>query len=225
MGQYFQVVCLNRHATQHEITNNKFEWCSPTSAGQTSELMSHAYIGNPFMNTIMGLLSPSKVYHKKRLVWIGERAEDVAPIHGISATLYKDRLDTDNFYERKSFGESLLNDDDDLRWLVNWTKRECVDMHKLIVFGADNIVHPLALLCAYGNGDNAGDYHDLRDTMVGSWAGDVISVELVKNTNMFREIFPKFTEQEMIEIDEQIFPVSVTPSTGSLSIQQITFTK
>jgi hypothetical protein len=199
MGQYFKVVCHTKRDAGALQVNGKMEWLSPTTARQASELMSHAFIENPFMNVVMNLLEKGKVFYRKQLVWIGERAEDVDPVPGISPTLYRDVQDVTRFYQRENFGDNLPQYNDNLRWIVNWTKLECVDLHKLVEFGNDQVIHPLGILCAYGNGDNSGDYpNGDNDPLVGSWAGDIISAEPLKTTETFTEIFPKFTIEQII---------------------------
>ena len=62
------------------------------------------------------------------------------------------------------------------RFVVNHTKKQFVDKTKLASCGGYTI-HPLPLLTCEGNGRGGGDYRG-DSSLVGSWARDVISVEV-----------------------------------------------
>lgn len=67
--------------------------------------------------------------------------------------------------------------------LVNWTKGVYLDLTKEEPFenynGNDWTIHPLPILTCSGNGRGGGDFHTDNDNeeLVGSWAGDEISIE------------------------------------------------
>ena len=70
------------------------------------------------------------------------------------------------------------------RYLVNHTKQVCLDLKKERGNGEkwgnskkEIIIHPLSLLTCSGNGRGGGDYRGNKGELVGSWAGDVISLE------------------------------------------------
>jgi hypothetical protein len=85
------------------------------------------------------------------------------------------------------------------RYLVNHTKKEFVDKNKLKTDGGW-VIHPLPLLTCSGNGRGGGDYGGTDENYVGSWAGDVISVEkedlklFIFKKNDYKEIKPRFEE-------------------------------
>jgi len=70
------------------------------------------------------------------------------------------------------------------RYLVNHTKQVCLDLQAEKGTGekwnggeTEVVVHPMSLLTCSGNGRGSGDYHGYKEELVGSWAGDVISIE------------------------------------------------
>jgi hypothetical protein len=70
------------------------------------------------------------------------------------------------------------------RYLVNHTKKLCLDLKAEDVDRGkdkhgDSIwnIHPLPLLTCSGNGRGGGDYSGSKMNIVGTWAGDVISLE------------------------------------------------
>lgn len=109
---------------------------------------------------------------------------------------YKDELPLWTFRERKPASLDFTEAYKAARFIVNHTKKEFVDKRKVPSIGGWR-VHPLPLLTSSGNGRGGGDYHPIDDSdgkFVGSWAGDVISVEPVKPEG-FTEIRPNFREE------------------------------
>ena len=97
---------------------------------------------------------------------------------------YTDRIDT--AHGEKSVKEIATSPDNfkmDGTVLCNHTRRifmDCDKYHEALK-GKDEdgwVVHPLPLLTAVGNGQGGGDYFaDSDRDCVGTWAGDLISVE------------------------------------------------
>ena len=76
--------------------------------------------------------------------------------------------------------------DNNTCFLVNHTKKQYVDMTKV------QDIHPLPLLTSSGNGRGKGDYEG-EQNFVGSWAGDVLSVERsIPVQEHYQEIIPNF---------------------------------
>jgi len=69
------------------------------------------------------------------------------------------------------------------KFLVNHTKKLCLDLSKERGTGEkwnngkSIVIHPLPLLTCSGNGRGGGDFRAEENELVGSWAGDVISME------------------------------------------------
>jgi hypothetical protein len=61
---------------------------------------------------------------------------------------------------------------DGYNFIVNHTKKQYVTK-------AGRLFHPLSLLTAEGNGLGGGDYKGSCEDLIGIWARDLISVEMV----------------------------------------------
>jgi len=203
MGQYYAPVNIDRmeHINTHDYNEGL-------------KLMEHSYVGNNLMNVIEELLAPGGSWHKCRLVWAGDYMDD-----GAFLTPEQERG-----YAKKGFNPANANlhhyvlkcgikivppnkDKHDRynRYLANHTKKMYVDLWECPREEAnwDMKIHPLPLLTSSGNGRGGGDYHypegDFLDPdgkpVVGSWAGDSISVERHKaQVGRYGKLTPNFTE-------------------------------
>lgn len=90
-------------------------------------------------------------------------------------------------------------------YLINVSKHEYIDIsHYLSDCGKDgekiyDIIHPLPILTAVGNGQGGGDYEGICMEYVGVWAGDIIiptndKDKIIKGKN-YKEITPRFIER------------------------------
>jgi hypothetical protein len=191
MGQYYKPVNLDtmEYLYSHDFDNGL-------------KLMEHSYIGNNFVGAVERLLSPEGPWHRCRLVWAGDYADE-GEFLPEGATMNDDdgKPFTPNVYQYAKKNISGFECDDD--WnapyevrqakakkatekflsglpeagtiLVNWTKKVCLDLTKE-KNDTDWIIHPLSLLTCSGNGRGGGDYRGDSD-VVGTWAGDEISME------------------------------------------------
>jgi len=173
MGQYYKAVSIDAK-----------QYISPFGA----KIMEHSWIGNSYMKEVERLLSPGGRWHKTRLVWAGDYADNglFVPEGYEEGTLYS--YVYDNYTSPSDSG----GDGPDIRYIVNHSKNVYIDMEE--VPSLPNVdsswkIHPLSILTSSGNGRGGGDYKDDDDTNVGSWAGDVISTEFVEPIDM-----EKYTE-------------------------------
>jgi hypothetical protein len=134
--------------------------------------MEHSWIENDFVNAVLGELRVPK-----KIVWAGDYADNE---EGIEENLF-------GLIEEKIKPPVLSK----LRYLVNHSKKEYVDLGDLPKDSDDWIIHPLPLLTCEGNGRGGGDFRDEND-FVGVWARD-----LIQNSNenfSYAEIKPNFIE-------------------------------
>lgn len=161
MGQYYKPAFLG--------TNGKSvkAWVYSHDYGSGLKLMEHSWMRNDFVGAVEEQLTPQGQFYKSKLVWAGDYADG----DGGKTNVY-DRCKDKN--QIKPPGGMV---DPIYRYVVNHTKKEYVD--KLEVPDNDGWrIHPLPLLTCEGNGRGGGDYRcDDDNTLVGSWARDVISVE------------------------------------------------
>jgi hypothetical protein len=156
MGQYYYPIILS-------ADGKVVVWMNAHAYRNGLKLMEHSYIGNNFVSTFEYGLSPEGIYHKTRVVWAGDYADNEPDQQ---QNLYQ----LCNYYNCVSPPENK----DPLKYVfvVNHSKKLFVDKSKI----AGKKIHPLPLLTAEGNGRGGGDFHG-DSPLIGSWARDVISVE------------------------------------------------
>ena len=180
MGQYYKPTNID-----------KLESLCAHSFDNGLKLMEHSYIDNNFVKAVERLLSPKGPWHKCRFCWAGDYMD--AGLFLPEGTPLKTEEGYDvNLYtfvgEKSPFVSNLKEWLKSLpyrgRYLVNHTKRVCIDLRAENVDHGKNqygyqiwAIHPLPLLTCSGNGRGGGDYHGSKMNIVGAWAGDVISIE------------------------------------------------
>jgi hypothetical protein len=180
MGQYYYPVNLDKEEYLY----------SHDYGGNGLKLMEHSYIGNDFVETVEQLLTSGNSWQKTRIVWAGDYMDDGLFVDDLSVNLHG--YAHDNFDKISPKFENLSIG----RYLVNHSKKEFVDKNKL-----EGDIHPLPLLTCSGNGRGGGDYNGADEEYVGSWAGDVISIEkeelklFIFKKNDYKEIKPHFVEE------------------------------
>ena len=177
MGQYYTPILL-------KTRNTIGSWISALEIGSYAKLTEHSYVGNEFVGMIL-----RKLYkNPTRLVWAGDYADKEKGkklnLYNI-CKLHRDR----NMKPSVGFHKSL-------RYAVNHSKKQFVDLHGCPEFDGGYKFNPLPILCAEGNGRGGGDYHGFAMDLVGYWARDVIetikiSKEIPKG---YKEIKPDFLQ-------------------------------
>jgi hypothetical protein len=159
MGQYYYPIILDKDG-------KIVVWMLAHDYVNGLKLMEHSFLGNNFVSTFEFGLSPEGIYHKSRVVWAGDYADNEPDqeknLYCICTEYNKIRPDEKT--TRK------------YRFVVNHTKKLFVDKTKIPKYSEGYTIHPLPLLTAEGNGRGGGDFRD-GEPLVGSWARDVISVE------------------------------------------------
>jgi hypothetical protein len=176
MGQYYKPVILGEKTEENHETVKA--WMCSHEYGDGSKLMEHSYQGKKFVSTFEKQLSRKGDYHKSRVVWAGDYADEEPGLKIIEEGKEYDA----NLY-------SLCNDKNEIKpkvsktdtyqYILNHTKKEFVDKNKVpeIKDWEGTKIHPLPLLTCEGNGRGGGDFRGDEKGIVGSWARDVISVE------------------------------------------------
>jgi hypothetical protein len=177
MGQYYKVVSLDAE-----------QYISPFGA----KLVEHFWVDNTYMKQVERLLSPGGSWHKTRLVWAGDYADEAlfVPEGFEKETLYS------YAYNNYTLPPDGKEDGPDIRYVVNHSKNLYIDMEDIpnLEEEEDFKIHPLPILTSSGNGRGSGDYRDDDDTNIGSWAGDVISTEFIEPEHMekYTEFFTEY---------------------------------
>lgn len=194
MGQYYMPVLLEDSKINGEIK----AWAYSHDYGNGLKLMEHSYIGNVFVARIeMELIATPT-----RIAWCGDYAdpEEIGPHAG--RTLYAVVSDEENIeIHSLQLPYKLPVKTEKYRYIVNHTKKLFVDKCHMVKCARNWNwkIHPLPLLTAEGNGRGGGDYHGpFEESLVGSWARDLISVEtsfIRKYGKDFKELVCEFTEE------------------------------
>jgi hypothetical protein len=164
MGQYYQALFLAQKVNDSdaEVIRSSVH---PFSFENGMKLIEHSYLKNTFMSAIEYLLSPLGLFYRSRIVWAGDYAD---PEPGSNENL-------NHMSESKQFVPHFPEDYckimEGYNFIVNHTKKQYVTK-------TGRVYHPLSLLTAEGNGRGGGDYHGSCEDLVGTWARDLISVEL-----------------------------------------------
>lgn len=176
MGQYYQPIIL----TKKEVIR-----FSPHKYNEGAKIMEHSYFNTPMVGLVMKYLHDKK-RDDPHLVWQGDYGEVLYIEVG------KNQYDVK--YLPSSDNVPKMTDTVFYRYIVNLDKGEYVDLVKC---RERSDIHPLPLLTANGNGQGCGDYFGPRMELVGSWAGDHISVSDDRNDIAGKkEIEAYFNEDE-----------------------------
>jgi hypothetical protein len=175
MGQYYYPIIL-------DAVGKIVVWMNAQMYNNGIKLTEHSFLNNSFVNTFEFGLSPEGIYHKSRVVWAGDYAD---PEAGKDTNLY---AMCDEYNLIRPEPKNTLK----YRYIVNHSKKLYVDKTKIPCPSGCSTIHPLPLLTVEGNGRGGGDYHT-DSTLVGSWARDIISVEMTIS-DTFQEIVFDLTE-------------------------------
>lgn len=197
MGQYYHILTLDEDGEYQAYDR------SVDGEYMVAKLTEHSWIGNKCMKGLC-----YQIHHNpKRIWWVGDYAECYDNSTKAPNGITKKRLSV--IYNR-SWGrwseKHLLGFTSDEscdvagKFIVNHSKSVYIDMDFYIKHNTTQdgwCLHPLSLLTAVGNGFGGGDYRGVNKNLVGSWAGDLISIEdnigFIKK-NCFDEICPIFID-------------------------------
>lgn len=185
MGQYYRAVATrNGKTTVYSLQTKKFRETGNYEYYNGVKLMEHSWWRNPFCEAFTKTLLDKPT----RVAWVGDYAEeDECQELGFS---YND------VWEKKKHRDitETVFPLDNLKYLVNNTKKIYVDLRKYKKASADGIgcIYPISLLTAVGNDRGGGDFHDGNEgySDVGAWAYDEIFVtnkEPAPNTDFKEE--------------------------------------
>ena len=176
MGQYYKPVILGEKTEENHETVKAWMYSHEYDNGL--KLMEHSYQGNNFVSTFEKQLSRKGDYHKSRVVWSGDYADNEPDLK----IIYEGKEYDANLYSLCNCENEIkpkVSKTDTYPYILNHTKKLFVDKNKVpeIKDWEGAKIHPLPLLTCEGNGRGGGDFRGDEKGIVGSWARDVISVE------------------------------------------------
>lgn len=212
MGQYFKAVVIEKH-DENQIA--KVQVINPRSYDCFMKLTESCYIGNRYVNAVMGMIEDSP----KIVAWMGDYADsecgdpyEKKMPRGKLMRLYEAAWGEDDD-EFQIVPEPMQFEMDSKGWLlVNHTQKlvlnldDFIEKNKQIWKYYDREAHkdvetfycmsPLPLLTACGNGRGGGDYyHSNPDYVkVGTWAFDLIELTQTKPEG-FEDVMYEFKEE------------------------------
>lgn len=157
MGQYYAPCILSKN--KKKVENWFYTW----DYGNGLKLMEHSWVGGYLVSAVCRFLFKNP----QRIVWCGDYAD------GVDYYEQTDKDDSTKVPNNITYEELRTNDIPMQKWVLNHSKKVAVAIPPLTETW---YIHPLPLLTALGNGQGGGDYWGLNQDLVGSWAGDIISI-------------------------------------------------
>lgn len=178
MGQYYKAVMLKKN--KKTILGYVDSWDYDSG----SKLMEHSWLLNPFVISFETLI----LNNPKNVVWAGDYADECL---GCKTNIYQRCEYKLKLQPEKIEHSNIINH----RFIVNHSKKLFVDKLKLVDVNGW-CVHPLPLLTCEGNGRGGGDYRGEENTLVGTWARDLISIEssISELNKKYEELLTNFAE-------------------------------
>ena len=190
MGQYYRNTILKRDF-RNEEQPVAMTLC-PYDYDNGAKLMEFSWIGNGLMRRIEWLLANQ--FAGFNFVTVGDYSDEIE-INGKNTNVYYKADDFEDSKEGKEI-EASIPDYGAIpyyKYAVNLDKKEYVILKEN---SSKWVIHPLSLLCAFGNGRGGGDFHGDGINSVGKWAFDRILVTNDKEeTKGMKEIKPRFKER------------------------------
>jgi hypothetical protein len=193
MGQYYNPVLLTASGASDDAI---VAWFNAHNYGNGMKMMEHAFISNNFVAAVEAYIHAHRELGL-RLVWAGDYSEmslasqeTRASPNGVRLATYEPGTD-DNLHhlcddtKRVDGVEAVAG----LRYIVNHTKRCYIDKTKA------GEIHPLPLLTSETHQTAGGDYRGTHEHLLGSWARDVITVDVEKPDDAeFHEMVIQFKD-------------------------------
>lgn len=232
MGQYYAPVIFDK-----KLNRRKSETIEAVASldshrlGNGLKLMESAWVGNNYVNAIMFLLAgPFKGYP---FAMIGDYADTIDNTANTengcdsekdNGTVNGYKLSTDGLCEQTlaliptkyyaadpskkyDYDNNGVVTDNPYKYIVNVDKNEYVEVEDIDEELLQ--IHPLTILCAYGNGRGGGDYHGLEDKPetqknVGRWAFDRIIATNDKPEPPCKLLNPQFRDSWADEFNAKV---------------------
>lgn len=172
MGQYYCGCVLKKNFKKNDM-KAVIASIYPHDYSNGAKLMEHSYVGNEYVKSVMQMIA---LHNGKPFVWCGDYADELFTDEKgekFNTYMIAPRMNPNDL-------EKLISENDveeDYKYIVNYTKREYVEVPE---YNEEEwTIHPLPLLCADGNDRGSGDAHKDRVSdydLIGTWAYNRIGV-------------------------------------------------
>lgn len=175
MGQYYNI--LTQKNGRYKVYDRSIINSQGKRKYMLAKLMEHSWIGNDTMSSLANII----LRNPTRIAWVGDYANGTqeSDITNPDLDLSKVKELYRKAYKLKEHSMEYRPLNVEYMLLVNWSKKEFIDMYEYIKRNTIEgwCIHPLSLLTAIGNGFGGGDYRGINQELVGQWAFDEISFE------------------------------------------------
>lgn len=175
MGQYYRGAILNKGFIKRVEVCKSF---NPYLHDNGAKLMEHSYVTNYYVKEYENALAND--FYGMPFVWAGDYADEFnnVSIYDKARVFDKD-VEIIEYNELPTYKYIINFDNHVFVKIPNAKEDEC-------------IIHPLPLLCAYGNGRGGGDYDGTNMELIGAWAFDRIGVSNKLPKNITKELIVTF---------------------------------
>lgn len=179
MGQYYRPVLIDLPLSP----TSKYVVLSRTIDGKytAAKLTEHSWFGGPLCDTIGHMIYKNPMC----IAWIGDYSEN-EELFNIDSFVAKGITFNDVWGEGVE-GIDLhgFNFEWQDKYIINVSKKCYINVNhywngSVILVGKEKepwVINPIPILTSVGNGRGGGDYRGLCMDYVGTWAGDIITVE------------------------------------------------
>ena len=176
MGQYYNI--LTKKNNRYTVYDRSITDKNGNNHYMLAKLTEHSWMGNPTMTSFSNIIFQNPM----QIAWVGDYCDDLDNVVHVNNLTDKQikQLHKIGHHSKTEYSLDIHPLDTKYMLLVNWTKKEYLNMYEYIKECTIDewCLHPLSLLTALGNGLGGGDYHGINQDKVGIWCFDEISFEV-----------------------------------------------
>lgn len=187
MEQYFRALLYNKE----NGTNTVYRWSGIGKSLDSDTPLNRQYW---WYNNFVGKIAKILYKNPLKVAWVGNLSDESKALLNAAWSVMSNTIEIANIVDTAMFMEG--------KYLINHTQMLYISgsdykdemAQKVIGISDEQILHPLPLLTALGNGKGDNDYHGRNQLDVGSWSYNVISVDDVPPNDDYEKINCFFAE-------------------------------
>lgn len=185
MEQYFRALLCNKETG----TKTVYRWSGMGKSLDSDTPLNRQYW---WYNNFVGKIAKILYKNPLNVAWVGNLSDESRVLHNGAWGLENQPILTDGIVAMYLDGKYLINHTQKLYISGSEYREEMVQ--KVVGINDEQILHPLPLLTALGNGKGDNDYHGRNQLDVRSWSFNVISVDDVPPNDDYEKINCFFAE-------------------------------